>query len=402
MNTSVPLHILRSLRAVGVLLLVAQRVVARPERPFGSNPQNIGSTLQVNGMKSTATRAQKSEETAKKRIIGGHDAPRGRYEYIVSLQAESGKHTCGGTLIAPDIVLSAAHCYGSFTRVSIGLHNFSIDRSYEIYSVTTDIPHPKYQYSEDNTDVSYDFLLIKLSQPVAKFDPVRLNRKKSIPQKKGDPLVVMGWGTIDTDGTIMSPHLQEVVLKYLPNDTCKTSRGWIDGVLYSYASFVQDSMLCAWDEGKDACVGDSGGPIIVSGDDAATDVQVGVVSYGVGCASPDFPGIYSRLSDQMEWIDKWVCNLSINPPAEFGCPSVIEAPTIPESRPVERLVPVAAPYTLSRVLVPLSAAIAGAMVGISLATIIRKRANILNPKQTYTDLDLDISEKSGEDSTSPF
>uniref|UniRef100_A0A7S4JFR0 Peptidase S1 domain-containing protein n=1 Tax=Odontella aurita TaxID=265563 RepID=A0A7S4JFR0_9STRA len=87
-------------------------------------------------------------------------------------------------------------------------------------------------------------------------------------------------------------------------------------------------MMCAVapeGETKDACLGDSGGPILLNGgedDDtgAETDVQAGIVSFGVGCANPDFPGIYARVSDQIEWIDEVVCSRSIgDPPTDFGC-----------------------------------------------------------------------------------
>ena len=90
-------------------------------------------------------------------------------------------------------------------------------------------------------------------------------------------------------------------------------------------------MMCAWSESADACLGDSGGPLIASdeGGDAAgnQDVQVGIVSFGVGCNSPDFPGLYSRISDQIGWIDEVVCEMSDDPPKDFECVRETASPT---------------------------------------------------------------------------
>lgn len=78
-------------------------------------------------------------------------------------------------------------------------------------------------------------------------------------------------------------------------------------------------MVCAEDEKEDACEGDRGGPLIVKGLLPRLDVQVGVVSWGLGCAHEIFPGVYSRISTQMNWIKQKVCEHSEAPPDSFEC-----------------------------------------------------------------------------------
>lgn len=254
-------------------------------------------------------------------IIGGIEAQRFRYSYVLTLQTAGGTTICGGTLIAPDIVLSAAHCTGMFEQVVIGQHDVRDDH-YDVYGVEAVMQHPWYSFTDENMDINYDFLLVKLNETVSGYRPVELNRNAEVPSSLGDSLTVLGWGTTDLEGTEMSEYLQKVDLEYIPNDVCESSGTWIDGEYYSFHGFIEKNMLCAWGDQKDACLGDSGGPIIIEGNDAVADVQVGVVSFGVGCANPDFPAIYARVSDQLWWIDAVVCGLSAEPPSDFLCEAV--------------------------------------------------------------------------------
>merc|ERR1711978_46903 len=76
----------------------------------------------------------------------------------------------------------------------------------------------------------------------------------------------------------------------------------------SYNGDIATNMLCAARKGKDSCQGDSGGPLIVKGSDASGDIQVGVVSWGNGCADREYPGVYARVSSQIDWINKKMTN----------------------------------------------------------------------------------------------
>ena len=261
----------------------------------------------------------------KARIINGHTSTKGRYPYIVSL-TYMGNHVCGGTLIAPDIVLSAAHCAKSFDGVLIGKHNAKDKtESNEHFIFEECRSHPKYE-EDDGIQLNNDFLIIKLfgisSHPIAK-----INGNPNIPRNEGDSLTVMGWGVINSKTSEMATELQEVEVKYISNENCKKVSGYVKGhnEPISLTNSITDSMICAKDHQEDACQGDSGGPLIVTGSptQGAGDLLVGVVSWGIGCAHEHFPGIYARVSKQIGWINKMVCDYSEDPPPDLKkwCPN---------------------------------------------------------------------------------
>lgn len=94
-----------------------------------------------------------------------------------------------------------------------------------------------------------------------------------------------------------------------------------NGEVVAYDGFVDENMLCAWQLNTDACQGDSGGPMIYASTDGnpENDKQIGIVSWGLGCALSDFPGVYSRVSAEMDWLTQQVCDLSDDPPEYFNC-----------------------------------------------------------------------------------
>jgi len=112
----------------------------------------------------------------------------------------------------------------------------------------------------------------------------------------GIELTVMGWGTTSSGGSASS-RLREVDVDAMTNTACKSNYG---------SNTITDDMLCA---GRtvggttyDSCQGDSGGPIIQK----STGKQVGVVSWGYGCANPNYPGVYARVSDELSWINSYI------------------------------------------------------------------------------------------------
>ena len=94
----------------------------------------------------------------------------------------------------------------------------------------------------------------------------------------------------------------------------------------SYSGHILDNMMCAigTNDGTDACKGDSGGPMILSGGTYDEDVQLGIISWGLGCAQEPFPGVYSRISWEYDWIMENVCEMSSNPPGYLGCTAMTE------------------------------------------------------------------------------
>jgi len=253
------------------------------------------------------------------RIINGTTAEDDRYNYFVSLQYYW-EHWCGGSLIAADVVLTAAHC-GDLTSAVIKRHDLGDIRDGIAIPVEDSLPHPNY----DSFTVDNDFMLLFLRDPApqdAAF--VKLNSDPNVPAA-GDYVTVMGHGDTKSDDVIYegSMELLEVELNVRSNEECGESYKDTDNV-------ITDTMLCAEDIGEDSCQGDSGGPLVIKGNDVhgSDDVQVGVVSWGVGCANPDYPGVYSRVSAAFDWISQEVCTRSKYPPAEFDCdPYIISVPT---------------------------------------------------------------------------
>lgn len=163
-------------------------------------------------------RSSKSSESSnsifmKPTIVGGHDAEKDRFKYIVSLTTNSGRHVCGGSLIASDIVLTAAHCEGYFSKAVVGLYHNTDDhlQETESFNVTGTIVHPFY----DQKFLRYDFLVVKLdnhsSYPIVSLDVDHKLTTTSI--------LVLGWGITDSDNrTPYVGPLQVAFLKYIPND----------------------------------------------------------------------------------------------------------------------------------------------------------------------------------------
>jgi trypsin len=247
------------------------------------------------------------------RIIGGEEAPEGRYPFPVSLVDSGGDHICGGSLIAPDVVLSAAHCANSFASVEIQRHDRTDPTDqFETFAIVQEIVHPLY----DDSRYEYDQMLVILDGQ-SSATPVAINRDPSVPAV-GAEVTAMGWGITDgKDPASLSPVLKQATLFVISNEECEQSKSgnfWFD----SYQGQITDDMLCATDQGEDSCQGDSGGPLVIAG--TSGDVLVGVVSWGYGCAMAAFPGVYSRVSYDADWIDSTVCSHSENIPSEFSCP----------------------------------------------------------------------------------
>lgn len=123
----------------------------------------------------------------------------------------------------------------------------------------------------------------------------------------------VGFGqTSSTDRNSIPSKLQAVELGFITTDECKKD----------YNGVISSSMLCAASPGRDACYGDSGGPLM----DSNFNVQVGIVSFGNSCAKSGYPGVYSRISDQWPWISRIICDYHSSPKPSI-CPQLTASPT---------------------------------------------------------------------------
>jgi len=221
------------------------------------------------------------------RIVGGTVSIAGRYDYLAQ---NIGSKPCGGMLIADNIILSAAHCKGAFNQAVLGLYDYDLYSSNvrkEVISVVREIVHPDY-----NGDVYSDFMIVVLNKN-SRFNPVCLATEKEYisPDKL---LNVIGFGNTSAKGTL-SNVMREAKVKYIGNTQCNNR-------YKNKHRSIYENMMCADSsiQRRDACDGDSGGPLIKKGNSAARDVAVGIVSWGVGCAQN--PGVYARISHEINWI----------------------------------------------------------------------------------------------------
>jgi len=230
------------------------------------------------------------------RIVGGTEAAPNSLPWQVALFIDD-QYFCGGSLISPDWVLTAAHCAdnATFFNIMLGAHDVRlpaaeeptrVEYRSEVYTV-----HPNW----GSTLIRNDLALIKLPESVTFTDaisPICL-APASEPLHAGDPLHVSGWGKPTDAATGISPVLREVGVTGITNQECVAA--------YNVLT-VRDSNICVSTlGGKSSCNGDSGGPLSFINNGVYN--QVGVVSFGSskGCEL-EIPAAFARVSSFTDWI----------------------------------------------------------------------------------------------------
>jgi len=252
---------------------------------------------------------------AETRIVGGNavDPNDKKWEFIVSLRYYN-THYCGGSLIAPQWVVTAAHCWWnnqtnqpmpvtSHDEVGVGSYAQSGLTDYAIDSVYV---NPLYDPNLQDNDIA----LIKLATPVSGIHPARL--MKSFNLVSGIESWVAGWGITEYGG-LLSNDLMEVSVPLIDIYACASDSDYQTARESGYAPFsLTTNMICAgyMEGGKDSCQGDSGGPLISK--DGNQWVLTGIVSWGEGCAEANKPGVYTNIRGYSEWIESYTGKIDLS------------------------------------------------------------------------------------------
>ncbi|KAG7167173.1 Trypsin-1-like 9 [Homarus americanus] len=232
-------------------------------------------------------------------IVGGNNVTLGELPYQVNLQDISygfPYHFCGGSIKSELWVVTAAHCVDDidannpdFIQAVAGeVDQVVNEASEQVIILSRIIIHENY----DGFAIINDIALLKLSSSLTFNEFVQPLPLPPVDHNSQGDCVVSGWGST-TEGGDPSEILQKVTLPVWSDHDCGNA----------YPNEIEAGMFCAGvtDGGQDACGGDSGGPLAC--DDLPERYLAGIVSWGYGCGQPGFPGVYTKVSHYVDWIN---------------------------------------------------------------------------------------------------
>jgi trypsin len=202
----------------------------------------------------------------------------------------------GAVLVSSRFVITAAHCRDADKDFSIGPSTFSGGIESLIANRTV---HPLYDDFTYNNDIA----IFELKDDITDIQYVKLGQDEI--NEPGQAMTVIGFGDTnpDEEDTDFTDSLQQADVLYVSSDICNRD----------HRGEIFDDMLCAEAPNKDACYGDSGGPLLLTPNDNSNDDRlVGIVSWGRGCADEEFPGVYTRISYFYDWIVETMCTMNVD------------------------------------------------------------------------------------------
>ncbi|XP_023317131.1 trypsin-1-like [Trichogramma pretiosum] len=235
------------------------------------------------------------------RIYGGEAVVIESYPYQVSIEYGD-KHMCGGSIIDKEWILTAGHCVNmAVFMMSIRAGTSYVNRGGTVHNVEKIIRHPAFKVDYRGVPFN-DIALIKLRDPIEydnQHDKIDLYEKFE-KSKVGVNATVSGWGVTENG---FKDQLRAVSVPIMDTDVCRSA--------YERFGGLPDKQICAAnyleftgkDAGKDACQGDSGGPLAIA------YRLVGIVSWGRGCADPEYPGAYTEVAAYRDWIDETMAKM---------------------------------------------------------------------------------------------